>query len=197
MKKEQQIEAQNALKAHFLQFEQAKEEIYNNLSIISFVKPINNVVRPCMVVFKGTARKPIENYYYLTEERRQEAIQRVKSDEDLYGRKKRERNELHKNFEHSLKVGDILYSSWGYEQTNVDFYEVIKVKGKCVIIRELAQSLIPDGDMSGKTTALKGEYTGEPVLKRVCYGNVIKFNSYQWAKVWEASLNTFLHTHNF
>ena len=27
-------------------------------------------------------------------------------------------------FRRSLRVGDILYSSWGWEQTNIDFYQV-------------------------------------------------------------------------
>lgn len=31
---------------------------------------------------------------------------------------------------HELKEGDILDSSWGYEQTNVDFYRVEKILGK-------------------------------------------------------------------
>lgn len=185
MKKEEKLEAQAALKVHFMQYEQAHEEIYNNLSIITYVKPVKNVIRPFMVVFQGSAMRPKEHFYYLTEERRQEAIKRVKADEDLTGRKKRERKEEKQNFEHTLKVGDILYSSWGYEQTNIDFYEVVKLNGKCVIIRELAQKHIGDGDMSGKTTALKGEYIGDEILKRVCPGNIIKFNSYQWAKIWD------------
>ena len=31
--------------------------------------------------------------------------------------------------EEGVKVGDIFYDSWGYEQTNIDFYEVIQVNG--------------------------------------------------------------------
>ena len=34
---------------------------------------------------------------------------------------------------HSLKVGDILVASWGYEQTNVDFYQVVALKGKTMV----------------------------------------------------------------
>lgn len=34
---------------------------------------------------------------------------------------------------HSLRVGDLLYSSWGYEQTNIDFYQVIALKGKTMV----------------------------------------------------------------
>ena len=31
---------------------------------------------------------------------------------------------------HSLKVGDILYASWGYDQTNIDYFKVDKLMGK-------------------------------------------------------------------
>lgn len=33
-------------------------------------------------------------------------------------------------FRRSLRVGDILYSSWGWEQTNIDFYQVIAIRGQ-------------------------------------------------------------------
>lgn len=35
---------------------------------------------------------------------------------------------------HSLKAGDILYSSWGYDQTNIDFYQVAQICGKKKIV---------------------------------------------------------------
>lgn len=31
---------------------------------------------------------------------------------------------------HTLKVGDILYASWGYDQTNIDWFKVDKLMGK-------------------------------------------------------------------
>ena len=33
-----------------------------------------------------------------------------------------------------MKQGDIFVSSWGYDQTNVDFYEVVKVAAKTVTL---------------------------------------------------------------
>ena len=30
----------------------------------------------------------------------------------------------------TVSVGDVFVSSWGYEQTNVNFYQVISVHGK-------------------------------------------------------------------
>ena len=42
-------------------------------------------------------------------------------------------------FRRSLRVGDILYSSWGWEQTNIDFYQVIAIRGSAVDLRQLAR----------------------------------------------------------
>ena len=32
-----------------------------------------------------------------------------------------------------MKVGDFLYSSWGYDQTNIDFYKVVGLVGKTMV----------------------------------------------------------------
>ena len=43
----------------------------------------------------------------------------------------------------SLQIGSILYASWGYDQTNIDFYEVTKLIGRTTLeLRELGQELI-------------------------------------------------------
>ena len=35
---------------------------------------------------------------------------------------------------HDLKAGDIMVCSWGYDQTNVDWYRVKKVTGKATVL---------------------------------------------------------------
>ena len=35
--------------------------------------------------------------------------------------------------DHHFKVGDVLVSSWGYEQTNLSFYQVVAVNGKTMV----------------------------------------------------------------
>jgi len=32
-----------------------------------------------------------------------------------------------------VRVGDVFYNSWGYEQTNIDFWQVVALKGKTMI----------------------------------------------------------------
>lgn len=39
---------------------------------------------------------------------------------------------------HSLIVGDVLEPSWGYEQTNVDFYQVTRATPKTVLLRPIS-----------------------------------------------------------
>lgn len=47
-------------------------------------------------------------------------------------------------------VGDILYSQWGYEQTNVGFYKVIKATAKTVVVRMLQNRVVKTtSSMSG------------------------------------------------
>lgn len=40
----------------------------------------------------------------------------------------------------SFAVGDILYSSWGYDQTNIDFYQVVRTTAKSVWVKKLAKN---------------------------------------------------------
>lgn len=47
-----------------------------------------------------------------------------------------------------LKAGDILYSSWGYDQTNIDFYQVVESKGQFVKIRQLRAEITESGHLS-------------------------------------------------
>lgn len=49
-----------------------------------------------------------------------------------------------------VKVGDIFYMSWGYEQTNVDFFRVEKLRGKKqVILREVYLKIKEEQGISG------------------------------------------------
>jgi hypothetical protein len=91
-----------------------------------------------------------------------------------------------------LAAGDVLVASWGYEQTNYDYYQVTRVFGvRSVEIRELAQQAADDSalSMAGDCVPVKGSFIGEPMVKRVdeC-GRVKVRNSGVWASKKEAVL---------
>ncbi len=46
-------------------------------------------------------------------------------------------------------VGSILYSSWGYDQTNIDFYLVVARKGDWVTLQPMNKTKTYNGHMSG------------------------------------------------
>ena len=52
-------------------------------------------------------------------------------------------------------VGDILYSSWGYEQTNVNFYKIIARKGDWITVQPMNAVKTYTSDMAGH--AVPGE----------------------------------------
>lgn len=50
----------------------------------------------------------------------------------------------------TVREGDIFVSSWGYDQTNIDFYKVLTVKNKVAILTEIGQTRNYTGPMQGQ-----------------------------------------------
>ena len=78
-----------------------------------------------------------------------------------------------------LEVGDVLRSSWGYDQTNIDYYEVTRLVGtKQVEIRAIcADSAEDQGWMRGTSVPMPGRFCGEPMIKNAVNG-AVKIASY-------------------
>ena len=86
----------------------------------------------------------------------------------------------------TLKVGDIMYASWGYDQTNVDFYQVIKTIGKRTVeLRPISQSLDHTEVHSDYVLPVKDSFTGEAKKHIVKNGKDISLNSYSSAWLWD------------
>ena len=69
---------------------------------------------------------------------------------------------------HTLKVDDVLYSSWGYDQTNINFYQVTKLVGKTMVeLRAIAQTTEETGMMSGHTKCHPGQFKANPIRRKV------------------------------
>ena len=75
-----------------------------------------------------------------------------------------------------IKAGDILEDSWGYEQTNVEFYLVTKIISACKIeIVELGHTEVEsESSMSGYVMPDKNRRIGEPVQKIVSQSSLEK-----------------------
>ena len=68
----------------------------------------------------------------------------------------------------TVSVGDIFVSSWGYEQTNVTFYQVLSVHGKkTVTVREIRANSEYTDSMVGFKTPVLNDFTGECFKRQI------------------------------
>lgn len=82
------------------------------------------------------------------------------------------------------EVGMVLYSSWGYDQTNIDFYKVVRVSDKGSVwvmpmsrqyvenVGFMSDMVMPGGVIEEREVR---EYFGEP--------NANGFQEWRWVKV--------------
>lgn len=131
--------------------------------------------------FAAGAAKPAHYYTFRTPEQRDAWAADWLKSRAAVASIVAERKAKRKAFVHSLAVGAILYSSWGYDQTNVNFYQVVAVSGKAVVIREIAAQ----SSGSSEVVAIKDSFKGEPLRKLVGEGNVLKIASYSYAHPWD------------
>lgn len=116
--------------------------------------------------------KLIEGYYFETEESRSSWVSKLETKVlQIIADKNKKKQILDeaKKSEHPFKVGSILYASWGYEQTNINFYEVIEVNKQKVVLREIKGERMKycfRGSYGG-LKPLAGEFTGEAFSKIV------------------------------
>lgn len=119
--------------------------------------------RPYGIAFVGKSNKPLWNYRFKDDAQRQRTIEeaiksrkRVKEDKDKRVQERRE-------YQHPYKVGDILDTSWGYDETHVDFYQVVEVRGKVLIIREITQRVDHETQGAEYVVPAKDSFTGGPI----------------------------------
>ncbi len=82
--------------------------------------------------------------------------------------KKTLKDNLSKSFVNPYKVGEILHSSWGYDQTNVEWFEIVEVKARSICIRQINAKVEEwNSSMSGTSYAQPGQYVGERIWKTI------------------------------
>lgn len=84
---------------------------------------------------------------------------------------KKEKKEIEKkafeNFKASdyYAIGDIVVNTWGYEQTNVEFYQVIEVLNKKIRVREICQNTVKCvGAMSSEVMPDRDNFYNDKIL---------------------------------
>ena len=149
------------------QREDASNERYADLIIN---RDYTNEKRPIIRMWRGKQSRPFYNFIIPNGiERAEEIIKKEKNNSGARNKRiadeKSQKKEALNNFQSKLTSGTILTASWGYDQTNVEFYEVISVKGMTATIQEIGQDYFEDGFMSGSTKPDRSKKVGQPIKK--------------------------------
>jgi hypothetical protein len=143
--------------------------------------------KPRAVCFEGRSAKPKWHYTFRSAEARDARIAAAIADRQARERRVAEQRVARKAFAHTLKVGDVLVASWGYEQTNVDYFVVVKTTAKTVDLQECGARTVPEvhGGASRERVAPDPDRRFGPVFRRTpSEGNIVMIESYKSAHPW-------------
>ncbi len=150
----------------------------------------------CLQMWKPKAIKPYINYWFRDEFSREKFIQdKITSYQARKAEtenRKIERAGTQEQID-SVNVGDIFHFSWGYDQTNCDFYQVIAKRGKMVDIRMIATkraeketgNSMADYRLPVKDAFLERESVMTKKLQFMRGKPFLTIASYGWCDLWD------------
>lgn len=122
----------------------------------------------CLMAFSGKSNKPA--FYTRFRSVDNAKVYLTKWHQSIINRaaEKIAVREANKLFVNPLVLGQIISSSWGYEQTNVSFYQVTKLIGKQTVeVREIGFIEHSIESMQGYKVPAPNSFKGEPSRHRV------------------------------
>ena len=87
-------------------------------------------------------------------------------------RRKEEQKVLKEKSLSESQIGDIWHSSYGYDQTTNQFYQVVGIKGKRLQLRRISKNVADTGFMSGRATPVKDEFVSNIIEKQISAGYI-------------------------
>jgi hypothetical protein len=102
------------------------------------------------LAFRGTAGKPEWHHSFRTEAARTAHIEAFWAGITSTAAYRAKRTADRQADACTLQIGDILNTSWGYDQTNVDFFVVTRVSKARVWVRPIAAEYEASGFMAGQ-----------------------------------------------
>lgn len=137
----------------------------------------------------GYGRARAEKYYvFPTAERREDFLANLKREQDRKEKHRAERKQRDEEARlamiNKIDVGTILYDSWGYDQTNVDFYQVTEKKGSTVTLRSIQAEQIEGSEsfMSDMCRPVKDAFIGPEIPRKRISAYGVKVDQNNWAR---------------
>ena len=100
-----------------------------------------------------------------------------------------------------FQPGAILEDSWGYDQTNIDFYCIIARKGEWLTVLPMTKETSPEiGFMTNEETPLSINFQAQPIRKKLkTYDGKesgFSFRNYSgggWCRLWDGKRSVSTH----
>ena len=170
---------------------------YKDIKIIRATSPKD---QPILIVFRGRSAKAISNYYYRSYELREDAIKGFKKRADEHEeydlKKKADKKALGSP---KSEIGTIFVDSWGYDQTNVDYYQIIERPSKhFAVVRQIGSSMVEGsaGYDCCNVVPVKDSFCGDPFRAKLSLNSFsgkgvenFKTRSYSSAHTWDGREN--------
>ena len=119
------------------------------------------------LAFGGKRQKPDWHFRFADQSRLQAKIEETLRGYMQHETRKREQS-AKRHAPHDVKPGDIFRCTWGYDQTNVEFFECTKVLSASYIeVCAIAADSEDTAFMQGNCVPMRGTYCGEPMRKKV------------------------------
>lgn len=126
--------------------------------------------RPHLKAWRGSASKTAFYYCFRDESRAQsygaQFIQQVHESETRASNRAAEKKAKRAKLKASdfWSVGDVAYTSWGYDQTNVEWFQIVRVLPRSVVVRQVKSNSSDHGQPGGGRTAPRRyEYIGPEI----------------------------------
>lgn len=145
--------------------------------------------RPCAMIFYGKQAKPVGHYSFRNDAERVAHVTRAftsrRAHDEMITKHRAEDKKPH-----TLVVGQVLRAMWGYDQTNIDYYQVTRiVSPRTVEIRKIGAQREETAFMVGRCLPMEDHFTGEPMIKRANARNSVKITSYCSAHPWKGKID--------
>ena len=151
------------------------EHILTALNYQAWIWPLSEgSEKYCLADFSGKSKKPCNGriYYYRS---RSAAVAKAQKNvragyQSVINKEERkaEQAAMAAQSYEALEVGDVLASSWGYDQTNVDFYQIIEKIGKQSLMLSKIAGMSSDtgGPTGGHIVPCIDHFIGVPFKKK-------------------------------
>jgi hypothetical protein len=135
--------------------------------------------RPVAMGFYGRQAKPAFHRSYRTPEARSKDVAAWFDSVARRDTMMADRRAARKAFRHDVKLGDVFNTCWGYDQTNIDYYQVTKLVGDTMVeVRQIGCESVETAWLQGQSVPVPNSFVGDAVRCRVGDGNYLTIDGH-------------------